>query len=214
MIEVEPATFIKANINKEIVDKLNPLFIRAGNSAISKIQTAVFNALTSAPEYQALLPGGSLYNQIGNPDIESDLLTIINEILKHITIDSVFRAITANRNYLVGHYSINIVRADFKDILAMPEATFMTEKGSLLKWLEWILLEGNNDIIIGFTYIDIFSPRSRTGKGLMVHSNNENWSVPEYQGTINSNWITIAMNTIEPILLQSIEDTFRNILNS
>lgn len=108
--------------------------------------------------------------------------------------------------------NINVFSKNIDEsIFSSPEANVVTEKtapndmsdvfGAFgateakqeLPWLRWLLYEGNRYIIYGYEYEDIVSPRSRSGKGLMVHSEGA-WKVPaKFSGTKNSHWIIRAL---------------------
>lgn len=105
--------------------------------------------------------------------------------------------------------SFKIVTKSLPGITDLPEAEVDTGKtvsndisndfGSFgaaplsrkLPWVDWLLFRGNNYLIFNYEYVDVVDPDSRSGKGLMIRNENENWKVPsEYSGTRNSNWIT------------------------
>lgn len=80
------------------------------------------------------------------------------------------------------------VGTDFANDFAAFGATAISRK---LPWVNWLLFRGNQYIIFNYEYVPIASERSRSGKGLMVYDDSENWKVPgEFSGTRNSNWIT------------------------
>lgn len=80
------------------------------------------------------------------------------------------------------------------NVLDYAGSKVTTEKGRDLPWLKWLLYEGNKYLIFGHEYTDISSPRSRSGKGLMVVNPNEDWKVPpEFSGTRNNNWLSRAL---------------------
>lgn len=46
----------------------------------------------------------------------------------------------------------NFVRNDFRDLLALSSASFVTEKGAKLDWLDWLLNAGDTVVVAGWHY--------------------------------------------------------------
>jgi hypothetical protein len=105
-----------------------------------------------------------------------------------------------------GGITIEAIRADYADVLALPDSTLITpEHGYVLPWLQWLLLEGNKTIIEHFKVQ--FGSWGRTGGAIMRKGGS--WHVPpEHAGTINDNFITRAIAQIEPQLVETIKNVF------
>lgn len=200
----------------ELLVYLKPLFDKAAKLAENRVKLLVREALTTAPEYHSLLPGGSLYGQVGNPNIENDLNVIINTIVEHISLDSQLNSVNIGFNRIVALFQLNIIRADFQEILDLPEASFTTEKGSVLPWLRWLILDGPGaQLILEYEYLP-FTPQghvSRTNTGIMIFAQDSFWTLPEYAGTQGDNWITRSMSKISDIIVDTIEQTFMGEFN-
>ena len=62
--------------------------------------------------------------------------------------------------------------------------------------LQWLLLEGDRKIIVGYHYSARASKRSRSDLGLMIRKGS--WGVPsEFAGTQENNWATRAISASE-----------------
>ena len=81
-------------------------------------------------------------------------------------------------------------------IMNMPIASFVTEKGTHLEWLRWLLLEGSAPIVGEYGFKSSFA--GRTGQGVMVKKRGKSWSVPaQFQGIEGNNFATQALDGIE-----------------
>ena len=86
-------------------------------------------------------------------------------------------------------------RNDYSDVISVPEAVFVTEKGVKLEWLRWLLLEGDKRIVSNYFFKK--SSRGRAGGGIMAERQNASWGVPsQFAGTENNNFATRALETI------------------
>jgi hypothetical protein len=171
-----------------------------------RAKTAIARAIMEQPEYASLL-SGKLYGEFGIPDADFKVRSLIHQWLKEFEIQVSPWRVVGTR--IVGGFSMNSVRADFTNVLSMPQAHQLTEKHELLPWLKWLLLEGNKIIIREHYYAraPLFERYSRTGRGIMISELSGRassgwkhglvsggWRVPpEYSGTIDNNWITRAL---------------------
>ena len=106
------------------------------------------------------------YYAIGVPTINQDLEVILD---------------TASRSFEVRVFPADLLKIDIgvletshSELLALPEAYFQysSSKGSgILRWLQWILLEGNNPVVDGFDVNFNRSRFSRTGGATMRKGN-------------------------------------------
>mgnify|MGYP006403112799 FL=1 len=96
----------------------------------------------------------------------------------------------------LGSIVIVMDEAFVNDVINMPIASFVTENGSHLEWLRWLLLEGSAPIVGEYGFKS--APRGRTGQGIMVKKTGKSWSVPaQFQGVENNNFVTEALEGIE-----------------
>lgn len=192
---IESDSQISSKINKAIVDQLKSRLPPVFRKSKEYIRQTVLSAIQSQPEYISLL-NGSLKSQFGLPDSASRLNRILETIEKSLFVE--YNQPKVNGTNINGGFFIGMVNSDFSDILSLKEATFITEKGSPLEWLKWLLLEGDKTIIVGYEFNIGNYPNSRTGGGIMSPSFSGSWRVPpEFAGSFENNWITRAIESVE-----------------
>jgi hypothetical protein len=157
------------------------------------------NSIKSQPEYGAII-FSSLRYELGLVDAQDRMNVIIDKFLSGIQVN--LRQTNFSKNFFVGGFVIKS-SSSYASILRLPEASFTTEKGEKLDWLEWLLLEGNNVIIADYRF-KALGGKGRTGGGLMLKGGT--WRVPpESAGTANDNFITRAIAQIEEPLTQVVQ---------
>lgn len=197
----------------------------------SLIRSNIEGVIKNSFEYLALMPGGKLYGQIGNPKINSDVDTIIDFIKNYVNVEMIFNVEQGARVDIIGNLAITIL-PDYATLISHHAAKFTTEKGQVLPWLRWLLLEGETNIVIGYYYVENTDRRksissfSRTGTGIMRKRGEpksfkrhwsqpyspKNWSVPpEFAGTENDNWFTRAFKGIEVEVALIVEREFNKL---
>lgn len=186
---------ISNKINKAILEQLKDRLPPVFKKSKEYIRQTVLSAIRSQPEYVSLL-NGTLKYQFGLPDSASRLNRILETIEKSLFVE--YNNPKINGLNITGGFFIGMVNSDFSDILSLSEATFVTEKGSPLEWLKWLLLEGDKTIVIGYEFNIGNYPNSRTGGGIMSPSFSGSWRVPpEFAGSFENNWITRAAESVE-----------------
>lgn len=191
---VETNEDISSKILKALRPQVNSYFKNVFEKIKDNLSNLVISAITSAPEYNELI-SGRLKAEFGIPDSSSRLQRIL-EVWKNITFK--YKPVKNDGKQLVGSFELSMIKQDFSDVINLAEASFVTEKGSTLNWLEWLLLFGDQVIIKDYNVILGSNPRSRTGMAIMSGSVSGKWSVPsEYSGTINNNWITRAIDSAD-----------------
>jgi len=187
----------------------NDLFKRIKGPILIKIQEIIGLVLRASPEYTTLRSNTSEHHQFGIPDIERLMDAVISKILRDIRLNVSFRHMKGSGGYYTSTFSIRLLDATFESILSLPEANFVTEKGYLLPWLKWLLLEGTRPVIVNFYYSGLKSPSSRTGYGIM--KNKYSWGVPSnIAGTAGNNWLLRAIKQLETELPLIVETELRN----
>lgn len=202
---------LKKKISLSIMRELNNRFFNETTKSKIKllIGEVIENTIKSSTTYQQLkLESGRLRAHLGleNQDI-------IDEIIK-IWKENIGIAFNPGSGFLrIGEMLtrkiiIVAIKADFSDVLNITGATYETDKGELIPWLEWLLKKGDTLLVPKFTVVrgNFDYPPSRTHHGIMVKTNSEGWRVPtEFSGTIDENFITRAID--------GAEQEFLNVLN-
>jgi hypothetical protein len=191
----ESSDQIEDKILRALRPEVNKYLKRVFDSIKPQIINIVTNAIVNSPEYNSLLSGDLKY-EFGLPDSSSRLGTILQFWKK---INAEYKTISVQRKKLVGGFVINMIDKSYSDVLNLSVSSFITEKGSILNWLEWLLLFGNKTIIKDYTVEIGPNPRSRTGQAIMKGIQKSKWSVPsQFSGTPNDNWITRAIDSATP----------------
>lgn len=198
--------------NSEIVDQillsikdiLNISFNKALKNLRISIPNQVKNAIISEPEYQSLT-NGKLKYEFGIPDSVGKINKIIDIWTNNIIIEMV--PISISSSGLRGGFIINMIQADYSDIIGSSSASVIDSKtGAVLPWLEWLLLYGGQIIIKNYKVQMGPNKNSRTGMAIMV-SSKENWRVPpEFTGTKDNNWITRSLSKLDTIIPKLIQE--------
>lgn len=200
---------IKLNINQKELEKaiLNEVkkkvvssIPRIANSINNQLPALIKRHLTAGV---APITGNDFY-EIGVPDVNERLVEIIDVASRSFKVE----VIPANLLKI----NLGILDTDYSYLFDLPEAyfTYTSKNGNgILKWLEWILLEGNSPIVDGFDFKLNNSRFSRTGGGLMV--NGTTWNVPpSLQGTREDNLLTRALVGLE----KDLEALVKQVLNT
>jgi hypothetical protein len=199
-----------AKISRDILQALLPqvdlYFKKIFKNVSGKIEALVINAIMAAPEYGSLL-SGQLKAEFGLPDSDTRVNAIV-DFCKKIQVS--YKDVKVSNNSIKGGFTINMIKSDFSDILSLSVASFTTEKGDTLNWLEWLLLFGNKTIIKDYTVQLGPNPRSRTGMAVMKGVISGKWGVPnEFAGTISNNWITRSIDSVDSQIQKLLLDSFK-----
>ena len=183
------AAKFKIEIESEIRKKILTSIGRITKSIEITIQDLVRFKLYQSPTV-AEIAGGQLRIQLGLVDGSARIANIINTWAESIEVKYVRKVST------FGGIIISMNSQDYSNVLSMSEAEFVTEKGTVLEWLRWLLLEGSARIISNHFFKD--SSQGRTGGGIMVHRQAAAWSVPkQHAGTSEDNFATKALEGIQ-----------------
>ena len=183
--------------------------LKRSASAIRRRVGEVCDSIIRREGAYVSLMGGELLGELGVPGVASRLDAILNTIKESCEVEST--PLMQAGNIITGGLVVKMVRSEFLDILALPEATYTTAQGTDIPWLNWLLLQGDKIIVMGF---DIKSGlrgqerhKSRTKLAIMIPG--RGWKVPsEFSGVIEDNFITRAFNAseVEALLFEIIKE--------
>jgi hypothetical protein len=201
---LDSSSVISTKILGSIIGHLQPAFIKTQQSLQQILPKIVKEALVLEPEYASLL-SGQLRSELGVPDADSKIEQIFSAWSNNLVVQN--RPLSIKGSGLSGGFSINIIKSDFSDILSLPAAVVVdSTSGSIIPWLQWLLIEGNQILIRDYKLKTGPNSRSRTGNAIMVSSTKDNWRVPpQFAGTINNNWVTRAIDRLDDSVLTYIE---------
>lgn len=191
---LESNSQIKDKIYEAIVQELNKRVFKNKNNVTTRLQNAVKRWVGAQPEIASLRANssaGSLGAQFGLTSATSDMIA---DIIISAVAGSMVVKIQPIKKTLKGTLEINFQRDDFINLLSLQSGHVLTEKGTDLHWLDWLLIKGDTAIITGYTYIP--GPLGRSGGGEMNIGGL--WRVPpEFSGTITNNFITRSFKGTE-----------------
>lgn len=201
----ETQSSISQKILLAIKDHLSTIFTSGlANSLQPIISKEIKNAITQEPEYISLI-SGQLKSELGIPDAA----TKVDQLLQHWSNSVVvsISPITIKGSKLIGKLSLDMIPSDFSDVLGLSAATVTDNvTGSIIPWLQWLLLDGTKILIQNYEVRIGPNTRSRTGNAIMVVSNQKDWRVPaEFAGTIHDNWITRAISRLNDTISDKIQ---------
>jgi hypothetical protein len=196
---------IASQMNKIIAKRLKDALRSAAPLILNDIKSIVRSAISSSPEYRELF-GGSLQAELGlaSPAVVDRILDMW---IESISIE--ISQVKSSPRAISGGLSIFGIRDGYADVLSSSEATYTTEKGRQIPWLQWLLLEGDRVIITDYAFsTDIGSgQRSRTGLGVMRKDTRKRWRVPpQFSGTSDNNFVS---RSLEQVSIE-IEKTIRH----
>lgn len=193
----------KKNFFAVLVPELNKYLVCVISKVRPEISNIIRHAILDSPEVQSLF-GGKLQAELGVIDPQNKMLSIVDILASNSNL--IFSPAKVTNNYIRANIELHYVKSDYSDILSQPESFQVTANGSVLNWLEWLLLKGDEVIVFGWDVgIDPLN-LSRTGLGrIMYKGRARNWSVPpEFAGSQFDNFITRSLENIQ----QKVEDAF------
>ena len=192
-------------ITKQILSslkfKINDVFTKAKSKILKEIKPVIESNIKSEPEYNSLIAGQLKY-ELGIPNAQM-VDKIISIWTNNIHVEN--KPIKITSNQLIGGFSINMIQSDYSDVLSSSEANIIdTNTGSVVPWLDWLLLRGGDIVVADYEVKIGPNSRSRTGMAVMV-SSNENYRIPaQFAGTEQNNWVYRAISKIDNSTIQNI----------
>lgn len=176
-------------------------FNKSKNSIVQKIKPIIRDLIKIESEYSSLISGQLKY-ELGVPDA-----SIVDQIVEVWVnnVNVVNNPIKISGNKLVGGFRIEMIESDYSDVLSSAGATITdSNTGSLVPWLEWLLLRGGDIVVKNYEVQMGVNPRSRTGMAIMI-SSKDNYRIPaKYAGIQNNNWVYRAISKIDDTTMQNI----------
>ena len=185
-------------INKKIKSN-SPKFVQAMRILIPKW-------IEEQPEIASLRSTGvqgSLAAQFGI--VPGDEANAIGKIISILS-DSIEVIVQPVDDLLNGGVEFAFNPAIFSELTGLSEGTVVTEKGTTLNWLNWLLTKGDSVIVSGYQYVP--SDDGRSGGGTMKIGSI--WRVPpEFSGTEENNFITRAFDNREAEIERLLQDILK-----
>ena len=199
---------IEKKILDAIAEHINTVLLHNKDVMRQNIADETFTYLQSTNIYQSLIDG-DLAGHFGlSPRARrNNVDSILARICANIVVET--KPLVFRGGNFVGGMTVQVLIKDFSDILLMIEGTVMTERGDLLPWLRWLLLEGDRILVTEHDVVPSVEGRSK--KMIMFKDTAKVWRVPtEYAGTIFDNWLTKAIlsNDYFQLIEHTIEKAF------
>jgi hypothetical protein len=201
-----------SNFKKFILDSIskniNKSFFSNTKQYEENIKNIIIENIKNQPEYSSL-KSGKLREQFGlaNVSLVDNVLSGLDDMVIKLNKPKI------KGDFIDASFTINVIKEDLSNLLSDQSASYVTSKGSQIDWLRWLLLEGQNSVIVGYRYLPKSSPSSRTGKGIMVSGKSSIYRVPpEFAGTPQDNWITRGLDSALPEIEKFINNTVQKSL--
>lgn len=195
--------------DREISDKIlsslkrqvSLVLTKSKNNIVQKIKPIIRDLIKAQPEYTSLVSGQLKY-ELGVPD--ANIVDQIVEIWVN-NINVVNNPIKISGNKLAGGFRVEMIQSDYSDVLSSAGATIIdSNTGSLVPWLEWLLLRGGDIVVKDYEVQMGPNPRSRTGMAIMV-SSKEDYRIPaKFVGIESNNWVYRAISKLDDATIQNI----------
>lgn len=186
-------------------DRLNAVLPGLEPPVKKKITELTHSLLWKSPTGQSLL-GGALRGELGvlyGPGAIKQIADAIG-LAASARLVSPFKA-RAHPHALDGRFVIELVTSTLQEVLSLGAASFISENGHEVRWLEWLLTAGQSVVLADYTFEGAPPVRGRTGQGVMAkvktRKGSQPWSVPgRYAGTFSDNWLTRTLIDLPPLL--------------
>ena len=197
---IESPLNLRKKIIKEVEGRLDKAIKKAIPNIKKDIEETLFFIFTQTKIYKELTTG-ELKAHFGFPTgSEFDRVNdIISTLSKNIKITYSKKKASLN---------IGLIEDNLDAIINLPGSVVITEQGTVLNWLEWLLYRGSQIIIAGYdVQIGQYNPgQSRSLEAIMIEIEGTGWAVPtQYAGTEGNNWITDTMKDSSQLLTSYIE---------
>ena len=196
-VKIEKPEITERKAIKALRKRVNVILAAASVQIERKVRKFLVKAIQDTPEYLSI-GSGKLQVEFGLPDGRQRIDDILD-----LWARSIFIKITPVR-IIKGQFRaslrVSAIQRDWKDVLSLPAARVITNKGQILPWLEWLLTAGSRIIVRDYDVVFTSKVRtSRTGRGIMVKGRSRRWRVPpEFSGTSRNNFVTRALKEVEP----------------
>lgn len=195
---------IAKRIIKALIPEVDAFMKKSIEKVKKELPPILKNAIISSNTYNDIV-SGKLRLELGIPDALTKLDGLIDIWTTNIDARYI-KPVTIGADKIYSFFSIGLVRSDYSDVLGTDYALVYDRSGYSLPWLQWLLFEGTRPIVS--THKVVFMRGGRTGGAIMRRPGS--WSVPiAHAGTATDNWITRAIDSAEPQIIDLLQGTFK-----
>ena len=181
---------IEKEITKALVKEINYTFKSSIGKMISPIRRIVSSAIESSPVISEL-NSGTLRADFGVPKGKDVTSAIVASVARATSIE--MRRFSSSGKKISGGIFVYIQPTNFANLLSLPAGETITEKGTRLPWLDWLLTLGDAVIIADFGVE--YGSSGRSGQGHMTSKARPFKVKTSFSGTAGSNFITKALES-------------------
>mgnify|MGYP003630866403 FL=1 len=198
---------IVAKINKALAEMTDKEVRRRVAGIKSALQPIVAAALFDCPEIISLASGVLRFDfgLTGDPGPQ-----IVAAVVQSLDIRT--QRVTGSQNGIRGGLTIVLQPTDYANLLSLPVAMQTLEIESRIPWLEWLLTAGDTIIIANYG-VQYGAGLGRSGGANMVSLKKAPIGPfkvnSAFSGSINDNFITRALGSIEPQIQNAIIGAFK-----
>ncbi len=201
--------------NRSIVAKINKSLAEMANKEIrnrvagikSALQPIVAAALFDCPEIRSLASGVLRFDFGLTADPGPQIVAAIVQSL-----DIKTKRVTGSQNGIKGGLTIVLQPTDYANLLSLPVAMQTLEIESSIPWLEWLLTAGDTIIIANYG-VQYGAGLGRSGGANMVSLKKAPIGPfkvnSAFSGSIDNNFITRALDAVEPQIQNAIIGAFK-----
>jgi len=181
---------IEKEITKALIKEINYTFKNSLSKMLSPIRRVVASAIESSPVISELNTG-VLRADFGIPFGRDVSTPIVQAVANSTYVD--MKTFSSRGKKISGGVFVYIQPSNFANLLSLSVGEIITEKGTRLPWLEWLLTLGDQVIIADFG-VD-YANAGRSGQGHMTSQARPFKVNTSFSGTTGNNFITRALDS-------------------
>lgn len=198
-LEIDEQEMLRATLDF-LAGKLNRVFNEMKAPIEARTRAEIRHLILGSRETLSLMdPQGELRGQLGVVDAGTFIEEMINAICGGVLVT--VQLCSRVGDTLRGGLTVGVLRGDFSEVLGLAGATYTSEQGHQIDWLDWLLLGGSENLVTTHWYLhtDDTEAHSRTDLGIMVPvgGTHRGWSIfSAYSGIAENNWLTRALRPL------------------
>jgi hypothetical protein len=185
---IEPFPALEGRIYRALATELNKSIKSKTRRASSILKGHITKWMMESVEINSLLSQGVPYSLNATFGLTPGTPTAaVNAIVSAIAGAITIELTPVSPRNLAGSVIFRFQPTDFAELLGLPQGHQVTEMGTDLHWLEWLLLKGDTVVVKGYLYQP--SNSGRSGGGTMDIGGAFRVP-PQHAGTANDNFVT------------------------
>lgn len=186
---VDSVAKIERDMQLALIADINTYLNKKKNIITDKLKRSARSWILAQPEMNSLKGSSMAYSLHSLFGIRSGNEMGIVEKIADAVVDSIEVKFSRVDKNFKGGLTFTIQPSDFQNLLGLPEGHVATQKGVDLHWLNWLLIEGDSVVVVGYQYDA--SGDGRSGVGRMVTGGSFRVP-PSFSGTASNNFVTRA----------------------